>query len=185
MISQCSWLPLISAEHLGERGGGIHCGTRAQTMVLCIGERQLNDLQWTSAWMEAKWRRRTLFYLKLITRLSIASRDLAQLHVEYFPARRRVITPFCSTRPPTPPPLSSSFSHHFLSFSSLPFSFPLCGHRFLSFASPPRLFQTPCLLHLAGAPGHSYSDWFVFVSCLWLQHLETSEPWMVRRVFTR
>lgn len=77
--------------------------------------------------------------------------DLAQLHSVHFPARRRVITTFCSTKAP--------FPLAFLIVSCLlphpPFS--LCGHPLPLFCFPLCFFETLSLLHLASTPGDSHS----------------------------
>lgn len=101
--------------------------------------------------------------------------DLAQLHAEHFPARRRVITTFCSTKAPLPLAflIASCLLPHPPSLSVVT-PFPLLlPSVFLS--------DSHSLSCTSQAPScNAYSDWFVFVSCLWLQHLQTGKPWMVK-----
>lgn len=103
---------------------------------------------------------------------SQSPKDLAQLHTEHFPARRRVITTFCSTKSSLP----LHFSHRFLSSSSP--SLFLSGHPLYCLVS----FRLPFSC-TSQAPQAIHTDWLVFLSCLWLQHLETGACEWYRRMF--
>lgn len=169
LIPHCSWLPLISAKHLGK---WIHRGTKkgddwsldrgmpAKWSPVDVGlNGGLNgDAERSSSWSSLP--------------ASQSPKDLAQLHTEHFPARRRVITTFCSTKSSLPP----HFSHRFLSSSSP--SLFLSGHPLYCLVS----FRLPFSC-TSQAPQAIHTDWLVFLSCLWLQHLETGACEWYRRMF--
>lgn len=89
-------------------------------------------------------------------------RDLAQLHAEHFPARRRVITTFCSTNAP--------FPLTFLIISCL-----LSHPPFLSVVNPTPFLPSVFLSDsLAPAPHRHPKRFILWLICLCLQPLITT-----------